>query len=157
MNNGKTLEERFWEKVDKKSPEECWEWTGAKNNLGYGVFSVNRKMMYTHRFSYLISNGEFSKNLMVCHKCDNRKCVNPNHLFLGTAKDNHIDMLNKGRGNSPLGESSHLAKITEKQVIEIRKLIASKQYYVREIAEMFGVSHGCINEIKRGNTWAWLK
>lgn len=95
---------RFWERVNKSTGEnECWEWKGyIKPRTGiwdgaYGEFSFNSKHVRAHRFSYYLHFGEFDPKLLVCHKCDNTKCVNPNHLFLGTYLDNNRDTVNKGR------------------------------------------------------------
>jgi hypothetical protein len=91
--------QRFWDKVRKTKG--CWDWVGRKNNSGYGYFSLNNKIQGVHRFSWLIHNGSIPKGMCVCHYCDNKICVNPKHLWLGTHKDNMKDMVIKGR-------SSHL-------------------------------------------------
>jgi len=100
----KTIEQRFWEYVDKKGDDECWLWTGYRTSTGYGMLSIGkhrdqelRKDMKAHRLSYKIAYGELPDKLFVCHKCDVPLCVNPNHLFLGTQTDNMRDAAMKGR------------------------------------------------------------
>jgi hypothetical protein len=90
------LAERFWEKVNVGTPDECWTWAACTNPLGYGWINVNNSGELAHRISWLINHGEIPEGLVICHKCDNPPCVNPNHLFLGTQKDNMQDYARKG-------------------------------------------------------------
>lgn len=106
----KTPEERFWSKVDKKGPihpilkSRCWEWTAGLGTFNYGSFWLNGRSTQAHRYSWDLYNETKSKNWLICHHCDNPKCVNPVHLFKGTHKDNTQDMLMKGRANKASGD-----------------------------------------------------
>lgn len=106
----KTQQDRFWGKVNKTSENKCWEWTGytlppfiksfTDSDKGYGRFWFLNKFWLAHRVSWFIKNGEIPDGLCVLHTCDNPPCVNPNHLFLGTKKDNSEDMITKGRNSN---------------------------------------------------------
>jgi len=119
----KTAFERWREKVDMKGSGDCWEWLGCKSGRGYGYLKKNKKMVRAHRYSYehYKNNGEsIPSNLCVCHHCDNPGCVNPNHLFLGTQKDNMRDRARKGRNFNPKPK-----KHTDDEAIKIRLDYAS--------------------------------
>lgn len=103
---------RFLRYINKYGPNSCWIWTGASSK-GYGVFKSKDKTGSAHRYSYELHKGQIPSGLFVCHHCDNPICVNPAHLFLGTASDNMQDKLKKQRQNIPKSFSSALNKISE--------------------------------------------
>lgn len=131
----------------------CWEWLNYKDKDGYGFLHHNGKQTRAHRFSYMYFNGDIPENHVVCHKCDNPSCVNPDHLFSGTKKDNTADMISKGRQGSfdyPIGENSYNAKLTPKEVIAIFK---SKNSYAT-LAKFYGVGKSAIARIKAKKTYS---
>ncbi len=143
----------FWKRVKMPSLFECWEWTGGVDGCGYGQLRGNNvKLVKAHRFSYILANGEIPKGMCVLHTCDNPPCCNPDHLFLGTHADNSQDKVNKGRQSKLKGERAGRAKLTDKNVREIRSLIAKGWVYTR-IARRFGVGKSTIGYIGTGETW----
>jgi hypothetical protein len=150
-NKNITLEERFLSKIIKT--ESCWLWCGHKPSHGYGVFCINRKnRVLAHRFSYLFFRNEDPGELYVCHTCDIRSCVNPNHLFLGTHKDNMQDAVKKGRFKSNCGEKNPRAKLKNEEVSSIKRRIINGDKD-KNLAEMFGVTITIINHIRNGHTF----
>ncbi len=132
------VEPRFLEYVNKT--DTCWIWTGSLggDNRNYGSFNVNGRTKRAHRVSYELYKEKIPKGLLVLHSCDNPSCVNPEHLFLGTQKDNMQDMSNKGR--SLRGDKSIMSKLTNEQVLEIRSKYIPKKYSTRTLAKEYGVS-----------------
>lgn len=135
-----TLEERFWEKVDKRGDDECWNWIANKGKTGYGMVWFGKGFLRSNRASWIIHFGNIPKGMLVCHKCDNPSCVNPAHLFLGTSKDNAQDMLSKGRNPNQKGENNGFAKFKDEDILKIREMWKSGKYLQREIMETFGIS-----------------
>ncbi len=152
-----TLVERFWNKVQKS--DGCWEWTGATDGYGYGQIWNNGGERRAHRLSWEFSTGDQPGNLDVCHRCDNPLCVNPEHLFLGTAKDNCADMMRKGRQSHfprSRGAKNNRSKLTESNVHNIREML-DMGLHQNEIAKTFGVTRSAVYAIRVGNTWAYLR
>lgn len=161
------LQRRFWAKVDLNGPTPehvphlgpCWVWTGARWN-GYGALAVGRTergspvKQTSHRLSWRMHNSEIPEGLFVCHHCDNRLCVRPDHLFLGTSQANTADMVRKGRQSR--GESVNTCRLSEEQVNEVVRLYRAGVIQT-EIAKMFGIGQSTVSSIVRGESWQHLK
>ena len=135
----------------------CWEFTGYKTKDGYGMIGVFDSVVLTHRASYEVYIGPIPKGMLVCHTCDNPPCFNPDHLFLGTHKDNMKDMQSKGRTGKKYGEENPHSKLTNEQIDEIRKTHIATYQGGRggntvELAEKYGVSRQYIGQIVK-NKW----
>ena len=178
MKNG-TREERFWEHAERGSEDDCWEWQGYRTSKGYGRMQVNYISLGAHRLSWEIHNGPVPDGLLVCHRCDNPPCVNPEHLFVGTCVDNAQDMLAKGRATTGASNGAHTqphrrprgdrngarthpekwrrgeavngAKLTESSVREIRRLAGTASTY--RLADKFGVSPATVQRTIARKTW----
>ncbi len=148
--------EKFWERVNKGSYDECWEWTGWVINSGYGQLKLEGKNVTAHRFSYQIHNGAIPAGMFVCHHCDNKLCVNPAHLFVGTPMDNSMDAKKKGRLYiipSMPGEDNPRSKLTWKNVNEIRELNQNDKVSAYRLAKVYGVSKTQILRILHNRCW----
>lgn len=134
--------------MDQGDANGCWIWDRCVNRLGYGKLGFDGALHAAHRVSYMVHHGPIPRGLFVCHRCDVRACVNPDHLFLGTGAENTHDMIAKGRNTK--GEASPVAKLTEAAVREIRR----NQRPVAELAKQFGVSYSAVRFVRLGHTWA---
>jgi hypothetical protein len=120
-----TPHDQFWARLDTtSSPTGCWLWTGAKDPCGYGNLKRDGRYSKAHRVAYELANGPIPKGVRVLHRCDNPPCCNPDHLFLGSQRDNIVDRNTKGRGNYAVGTGHYLTRLTEDDVREIRRLHA---------------------------------
>ena len=152
------LPERFWEKVDVRGPDECWTWTAGTASHGYGIIargSPQRGMLLAHRVSYELHRGPIPDGGHILHSCDNRLCVNPAHLSLGTNAANVADMVAKGR--QAAGEVNGHAKLTEEQVREIRERYDWYRVTQRLLAAEYGVTRSNIGHIVNGGSWAHVQ
>lgn len=144
---------RFWKKVNIQL-DACWEWQASKFKNGYGQFFDGKNKICAHRYSFKIANGDVSDDLKVCHTCDNRGCVNPDHLFVGTQKDNIHDMIKKGRKVTAdtSGSLNGRANLFEQQVLEMRSLY-NKGTSIAEIARRFDTSETQTARIVKLQSW----
>jgi len=133
----------------KRINGDCVEWGGFIDRDGYGRFSVNKVSRFAHRIAWVMANGDIPDGLLVCHTCDNRKCVNPAHLFLGTASENGKNAGSKRRICGTRGEKHGRAKLTEEDV----KAIRLDTRILRVIAEAYGVSNVTIFDVKTFKNW----
>ena len=149
---GKTMAEKLrnYEAVPVSG---CWLWLGQINPSGYGRVPApgGSRYLAAHRESYRHYVGEFPEHLQVCHRCDVRSCINPAHLFLGTAKDNAADMIRKGR--SLVGERHHWKKLSDSAVIKILQ----DSRIARDVAADYGVSEGMIRHVKKRRAWGHVE
>lgn len=129
----------------------CWEWQKPLHIRGYGQVCHDAKQVLAHRFSYETFKGEIPDGLHVCHTCDNRKCVNPDHLWLGTNADNTTDKVRKGR--HVYGTKAHCAKLSDEKVLEIVNLVEGGMSQGK-VAKMYGISQPVVSRIMSGESWA---
>jgi len=151
---------KFWKKVDVKGFNDCWEWTAGKFLNGYGKLKLNGKGYGAHRISWELTHGPIPEGLCVCHHCDNRACVNADHMFLGTQQENMTDMVLKNRSKKGIsnisitGSKHKLSKLSEEQVLEIRRLYALENHLTqRKLGKLFNVSYVTICDIVNRKQW----
>ena len=170
----RTTPDDFWLRVDKNGPTQkhmptpCWLWTGCLGTTGYGMVSFARESWSAHRLAWTLTNGQIPKGLCVLHHCDERQCVNPEHLYVGTKKNNSDDMFSRGRGNRafgdrngsrkhrdrrPRGEENGLSTLTEDQVREIRRRYSLGGVTMSQLGAEYGLWKGSICRIIRRKTW----
>jgi hypothetical protein len=146
--------ERFWSRVRKG--DGCWDWTGMIGDVGYGQMSVNGRQERTHRLSWLLAHGAMPpRGVYVLHRCDNRRCVRPDHLFLGTHRENIADMIAKGRGSKPprhVGDSHPQAKITAAIASDLRRRVAAGEKQAA-LAREVGISKSAMCAIVKRHIW----
>lgn len=145
-----TIKDALFFKTEKRDEDDCWDWTGTISSNGYGVvyFSRNGKRQhYAHRLSYELHKGTIPKEKLVCHRCDNRTCVNPKHLFLGEPQDNSNDMVQKGRQSKGLNKKN--TKLSELDIIKIRNSSLSQ----KDLSILFNVSQTHISAILNRKYW----
>lgn len=146
----------FWDRVQKT--DSCWLWTGYKDKNGYGRLTVNQESKLAHRLSWELTYGNIPEGMCVLHKCDNPKCVNPVHLFIGTQLDNIKDCNTKKRasGGSLPGERNKAAKITSEDAIQIFTERNINRKRLIDISKNYGISLQAVHLIATGKKWSWL-
>ena len=150
MRRNTITQNDFWSRVQKT--DNCWLWLGyPRTREGYGGYTVSGKTYLSHRFAYLITHGELPDELQVCHTCDNPRCVNPAHLFLGTTLDNMRDRDRKGRRNA-VGTKNGAARLTEQSVRDLRRRVSSGES-IPALAREFGVLRGAVWNAVTRRTW----
>lgn len=152
-------EVRFWAKVDRRGPDECWPWLAGTDKDGYGKFVVTRDGRHVdiraHRFALELAIGPIG-DLHVIHSCDNPPCCNARHLRAGTNQENTADKMRKGRFRCPIGETVKTSKLRATDVIEIRRRCRSGEPQA-SIANAFGVSQSQVSNCHRRKQWRHLQ
>ena|SRR3990167_3201580 len=153
-------EERFWSCVDKDGPllnqsDKCWIWLASRSKEGYGHFYYGGPQQ-AHRVSWRIAHGNVPPGKLVLHHCDNPPCVNPSHLYVGTDADNVKDQVARGRLRRARGVDAGLAKLTEGQVITIRRMYAAGKCSLPQLSHQFGIAVNAVWMIVRRLTWKHL-
>ena len=140
----------FWDRVGVAGPDECWEWQAASHPAGYGQITVEGKRVYAHRRAYELAHGDcIPEGLFVCHRCDNPRCCNPAHLFVGTARENSLDAKAKGRVHRPAGELHGQHKFSDALIADARALAAQGLSNL-EVAARTGISPSYVCRLVRG-------
>lgn len=148
------FKKRFFAFIEYREDSDCWRWKGFRDKTGYGYISVNGRPRRASRVSFVMHGGEFTEEkCFVCHKCDNPECVNPKHLWAGSNRDNMLDAKNKNRVHSgsshyayknpeklPHGENHWLCKLTNEEVLKLKKMRQETNFSYPKLAAIFGIS-----------------
>ena len=153
MQQSETLRHKLFSRVVVCGDDDCWDWQGSLSGSRYGQMRVNGRLTYVHRIAYEVTTGEIPAGLFVLHTCDNRKCCNPSHLWLGTNKDNQQDCVQKGRKYIARGAEHPMAKLTPYEVWLIRSLYVSGEFLQREIADAMGINRSYCKRLLQGKSW----
>jgi hypothetical protein len=153
MNPNKIDAAKFWSRVVIKGRDDCWEWQAGKTWRGYGDFNAENRAYRAHRISYWLKHGPIPDGQCVCHKCDNRGCVNPDHLFLGTKGENTKDMWRKGRAKLPRGDSHWKRVLNSETVMEIRKRYALGGISQSALARSLGLARVTVHKVINRTAW----
>lgn len=152
MSRKNTVQD-FYGKFSKADPEDCWLWLGAPDGRGYGKFMLGGKRYSVHNLSLILDRGRDPERPYACHHCDVPLCVNPSHLYWGTAADNVGDMISRGRFKDNKGTSNGRCKLDEEQVKEIRALHETGPCSHEDIAIRFGVTQSTVSKIVNRKSW----
>ena len=149
----KNTPDKFWSMCEKRE-NSCWEWSKCLHKDGYGQLNYHRKYWLAHRLAWALTNGEIPPGMCVCHKCDNPKCINPDHLFLGSHADNMNDMKKKGRRKGiNAGEANGRAKITQRIADEMRRKYKEGGHTQMQLSAMYGLSQPTVSLILLNKAW----
>lgn len=165
--NAQAIKKLRAHQVPSSDPDACWGWTGGRTKAGYGVVRAGARQIYAHRLSYQINVGPIPDGLWALHHCDNPPCTNPTHLFAGTASDNAKDRQQKGRSgpfnlrhikgprpaSARFGTSNNAAKMTDEEILEIRRLYADGAMSQRALARRFGIHQSGVSRIISCKIW----
>src|SRR5437762_11270099 len=144
------LRQRFLEKVDRSGTlSECWLWNSTTTPKGYGQFKIDGRNEYAHRVAWILFNGQIPSNIDILHSCNNKRCVNPEHLHLGTQSDNTREAYSNGKMFGG-------RKLTIAEILEIRRLFAECRLSRSQIATRFGIRPNTVNDIAAKRTWHWV-
>jgi len=144
--------DRFWSKVERRGPDDCWDWTASRHEFGYGRISISGVIYASHRIAYAIANGEPPTGYLVLHSCDRAACCNPRHLRVGTYEDNLMDRVARGRCNSARGSENPNARLDENSVASMRA-DRDKGVSINQLAAKYGVSNATAFRVVNRKSW----
>ena len=149
------LRDRFLEKVNIGDINVCWNWKAGIKGSGYGNFWIGNRSYQAHRISFILFKGKIKKGNYICHECDNKLCVNPKHLWQGTHLDNMRDKVSKGRQVRMSGSKNGFAKLTDKDVIEIRELYKTGEFTLKQLGKLYKCHYSNIHLITTNKHWKY--